>query len=85
MQLHVDPKQRYLNLKIDLPPVIKAGSSGTITMKIKFLTGRTGKQLLGRDRSSILFYEPNFKVLFATVSHILSIWTIIRYFWRIKI
>jgi hypothetical protein len=26
--LQVDPKQSYLNLKIGLPPVLKAGSSG---------------------------------------------------------
>ncbi len=28
--LQVDPKQSYLNLKIGLPPVPKAGSSGTV-------------------------------------------------------
>jgi hypothetical protein len=31
--LQVDPIQSYLNLKIGLPPVLKAGSSGRSQMK----------------------------------------------------
>ncbi len=37
--LQVDPIQSYLNLKIGLPPVLKAGSSGNI--KIKNLDQKT--------------------------------------------
>jgi hypothetical protein len=33
--LQVDPIQSYLNLKIGLPPVLKAGSSGKILHKLK--------------------------------------------------
>jgi hypothetical protein len=33
--LQVDPVQSYLNLKIGLPPVLKAGSSGSLKI-IKF-------------------------------------------------
>jgi hypothetical protein len=41
--LQVDPVQSYLNLKIGLPPVLKAGSSG----KIKKLDWAIFKLALG--------------------------------------
>jgi hypothetical protein len=33
--LQVDPIQSYLNLKIGLPPVLKAGSSGNLLKKVR--------------------------------------------------
>jgi len=33
--LQVDSGQSYLNLKIDLPPVLKAGSSGTFKVEFR--------------------------------------------------
>ncbi len=37
--LQVDPVQSYLNLKIGLPPVLKAGSSGSLTKHKRIHTG----------------------------------------------
>ena len=47
--VQVDPIQSYLNLKIGLPPVLKAGSSGRskkrVLISIKVREGWTTKRL----------------------------------------
>jgi len=51
--LQVDPIQSYLNLKIGLPPVLKAGSSGNSLMKPQ---QRIFSGILRNDVSQYLFY-----------------------------
>ncbi len=55
--LQVDPIQSFLNLKIGLPPVLKAGSSGIYNIKVKIT-------ILCRDRRRPVTIPSSFRLYY---------------------
>jgi hypothetical protein len=58
--LQVDPIQSYLNLKIGLPPVLKAGSSGKY--QIRSLRNGQGLKNLNLDSKEIFSFQDLMRI-----------------------